>query len=113
LNRFQRRTATLLIAKLGRLARSVAFIANLMDADVEVLACDQPFASRLTLHILVPSRGMRARAGSANALGRSNRPPSPRLLAGLGVASDAQVENPGAAAGASGVDTRSQRRLEW
>jgi DNA mismatch endonuclease Vsr len=29
-----------------------AFIANLMDADVEFLACDQPFASRLTLHIL-------------------------------------------------------------
>jgi DNA invertase Pin-like site-specific DNA recombinase len=38
--------ATLLIAKLDRLARNVAFIANLMDA------CDQPFASRLTLHIL-------------------------------------------------------------
>jgi len=44
--------ATLLIAKLDRLARNVAFIANLMDADVEFLACDQPFASRLTLHIL-------------------------------------------------------------
>jgi DNA invertase Pin-like site-specific DNA recombinase len=44
--------ATLLIAKLDRLARNVAFIANLMDAGVEFLACDQPFASRLTLHIL-------------------------------------------------------------
>jgi DNA invertase Pin-like site-specific DNA recombinase len=44
--------ATLLIAKLDRLARNVAFIANLMDASVEFLACDQPFASRLTLHIL-------------------------------------------------------------
>lgn len=44
--------ATLLIAKLDRLARNVAFIANLMDADIEFLACDQPFASRLTLHIL-------------------------------------------------------------
>ena len=30
----------------------MAFIANLMDAGVEFLACDQPFASRLTLHIL-------------------------------------------------------------
>jgi DNA invertase Pin-like site-specific DNA recombinase len=40
--------ATLLIAKLDRLARNVAFIANLM----EFLVCDQPFASRLTLHIL-------------------------------------------------------------
>jgi DNA invertase Pin-like site-specific DNA recombinase len=44
--------ATLLIAKLDRLARDVAFNANLMDAGVEFLACDQPFASRLTLHIL-------------------------------------------------------------
>jgi DNA invertase Pin-like site-specific DNA recombinase len=44
---------TLLIAKLDRLARNVAFVANLMDAGVEFLACDQPFASRLTLHILV------------------------------------------------------------
>lgn len=44
--------ATLLIAKLDRLARNVAFIANLMDAGVEFAACDQPFASRLTLHIL-------------------------------------------------------------
>lgn len=48
----RRGKATLLIAKLDRLARNVAFIANLMDAGVEFLACDQPFASRLTLHIL-------------------------------------------------------------
>ena len=44
--------ATLLIAKLDRLARNVAFIANLMDAGVEFSACAPPFASRLTLHIL-------------------------------------------------------------
>jgi DNA invertase Pin-like site-specific DNA recombinase len=44
--------ATLLIAKLDRLARNVAFIAAMMDAGVEFVACDQPFASRLTLHIL-------------------------------------------------------------
>jgi DNA invertase Pin-like site-specific DNA recombinase len=44
--------ATLIIAKLDRLARNVAFIANLMDAGVDFVACDQPFASRLTLHIL-------------------------------------------------------------
>ncbi len=44
--------ATLLIAKLDRLARNVAFIANLMDAGVDFVAVDQPFASRLTLHIL-------------------------------------------------------------
>jgi DNA invertase Pin-like site-specific DNA recombinase len=44
--------ATLLIAKLDRLVRNVAFIANLMDAGIEFRACDQPFASQLTLHIL-------------------------------------------------------------
>jgi DNA invertase Pin-like site-specific DNA recombinase len=38
--------------ELDRLGRNVAFIANLMDAGVEFLACNQPFASRLTLHIL-------------------------------------------------------------
>src|SRR6202040_1875961 len=44
--------ATLLIAKLDPLARNLVFIANLMDAGVDFVACDQPFASRLTLHIL-------------------------------------------------------------
>lgn len=44
--------ATLLIAKLDRLARNVSFIAAMMDAGIDFMACDQPFASRLTLHIL-------------------------------------------------------------
>src|SRR4030088_13724 len=48
----RRGRATLLVAKLDRLARNVAFIANLMDAGVDFVACDQPFASRLTIHIL-------------------------------------------------------------
>jgi DNA invertase Pin-like site-specific DNA recombinase len=44
--------ATLIIAKLDRLARNVAFIANLMDGGVEFVACDLPHANRLTLHLL-------------------------------------------------------------
>lgn len=44
--------ATLVIAKLDRLARNVAFIANLMEAGVEFVACDMPHANRLTLHLL-------------------------------------------------------------
>jgi DNA invertase Pin-like site-specific DNA recombinase len=44
--------ATLLIAKLDRLARNVAFTANLMDSDVPFICCDHPSATRLTLHIL-------------------------------------------------------------
>lgn len=48
----RRRKATLIIAKLDRLARNVAFIANLMESGVEFVACDMPNANRLTLHIL-------------------------------------------------------------
>jgi DNA invertase Pin-like site-specific DNA recombinase len=44
--------ATLIIAKLDRLARNVAFISGLMEAKVEFIACDFPTANRLTVHIL-------------------------------------------------------------
>ena len=46
------RRATLVIAKLDRLARNVAFISSLMEAGVEFVACDNPYATRLTIHIL-------------------------------------------------------------
>lgn len=44
--------ATLVIAKLDRLARNVAFTSNLMESQVEFVACDYPQANRLTIHIL-------------------------------------------------------------
>ena len=44
--------ATLLIAKLDRLSRNVAFLAQLLDGDVAITACDNPTASKFTLHIL-------------------------------------------------------------
>ena len=44
--------ATLIIAKLDRLARNVAFISNLMESGVEFTAVDFPQANRLTVHIL-------------------------------------------------------------
>jgi len=44
--------ATLVIAKLDRLARNVAFISNLMESGVEFTAVDFPSANRLTIHIL-------------------------------------------------------------
>lgn len=44
--------ATLVIAKLDRLARNVAFIANLMDSSIDFVAVDMPEANRLTVHIL-------------------------------------------------------------
>jgi DNA invertase Pin-like site-specific DNA recombinase len=42
----------LLIARLDRLARNVAFIANLMESGADFIACDMPQATRLTIHIL-------------------------------------------------------------
>jgi DNA invertase Pin-like site-specific DNA recombinase len=44
--------ATLIIAKLDRLARNVAFISALMESGVEFVAVDFPQANRLTIHIL-------------------------------------------------------------
>ena len=44
--------ATLIIAKLDRLARNVAFISNLMESGAEFTAVDFPQANRLTVHIL-------------------------------------------------------------
>jgi DNA invertase Pin-like site-specific DNA recombinase len=43
--------AKLLIAKLDRLARDVAFIATLMKSDVKFIACDMPDADPFRLHI--------------------------------------------------------------
>jgi len=48
----QKHRATLLISKLDRLARNVAFVANLMESGVEFVAVDMPMANRLTVHIL-------------------------------------------------------------
>jgi DNA invertase Pin-like site-specific DNA recombinase len=44
--------AMLVIAKLDRLSRNVAFISNLMDTGVEFVAADMPMANRLTVHVL-------------------------------------------------------------
>lgn len=44
--------ATLIIAKLDRLARNVAFVSNIMEAGIEFTACDFPQANRLTVHLL-------------------------------------------------------------
>lgn len=48
----RRKKATLIIAKLDRLSRNVAFISKLMDSNVEFVAVDFPEANRLTIHIL-------------------------------------------------------------
>jgi DNA invertase Pin-like site-specific DNA recombinase len=48
----RRQGATLVIAKLDRLSRNVAFVSNLMEAGVDFVAVDFPQANRLTIHIL-------------------------------------------------------------
>lgn len=48
----KRHKATLLIAKLDRLARNVHFISGLMESGVNFVACDNPHANRLMVHML-------------------------------------------------------------
>jgi DNA invertase Pin-like site-specific DNA recombinase len=43
---------TLVIAKLDRLSRSVAFTAALMESKVDFICCDNPTANPFTIHIL-------------------------------------------------------------
>lgn len=43
--------ATLCIAKLDRLSRSVSFISRLHDGDVDFVACDAPYANRFMINL--------------------------------------------------------------
>lgn len=42
----------LVIAKLDRLSRNMAMVAKLMDSPVDFVCCDNPVASRLTIHVM-------------------------------------------------------------
>ena len=48
----KKRRAVLVIAKLDRLARNVAFISALMESGTEFVCCDNPHANKLMLHML-------------------------------------------------------------
>src|SRR5262245_60216444 len=80
--------ARLIIAKLDRLSRNVAFIANLMDGKVDFVCCDMPQATRLTIHVLAAvaehEREMisaRTKAGLAAAKAKGVRLGNPELAA--------------------------------
>ena len=48
----KRSRATLVIAKLDRLSRNVHFLSGLMESGVDFIACDNPHANKLTIHII-------------------------------------------------------------
>lgn len=82
----RRTKAVLLIARLDRLSRNVAFISNLMESGVDFRAVDMPEASRLTIHILAAvaehERGMisartKAALAAAKARGKKLGAPNP------------------------------------
>jgi len=54
--------AVLVIAKLDRLARNVAFISKLMEAKVKFVAVDMPEANELVVHIMAAMAEHEARA---------------------------------------------------
>ena len=94
----RRKKATLVIARLDRLSRNLAFIANLMESRVDFLACDNPYATRLTLHILAAvaeheremiSARTKAALTAAKARGTRLGNPRPYAAAKLGAAANA------------------------
>lgn len=78
--------ATLVIAKLDRLARNVSFTAALMDSGLEFVACDMPQANKFTVHVMAALAEMeaemisaRTKAALAEARRRGVRLGNPRL----------------------------------
>jgi DNA invertase Pin-like site-specific DNA recombinase len=62
LSHAKRSKGTLVVAKLDRLARNVEFLARVLNAGTEFVACDNPAANRLTLHILAAVAEAEAKA---------------------------------------------------
>ena len=57
--------ASLIIAKLDRLARNVSFTSALMESGVEFVCCDMPSANKFTIHIMSALAEMEAEMISA------------------------------------------------
>ena len=52
LSQCRKEGATLIVAKLDRLARSVSFLSSLLESDVEIVFCDFPQANKMVLHTI-------------------------------------------------------------
>jgi DNA invertase Pin-like site-specific DNA recombinase len=83
----RKQRARLVIAKLDRLSRNLAFIATLMESGVEFIAVDNPAANKLTVHILAAvaqheremiSERTKAALAAAKARGKRLGTPDPR-----------------------------------
>jgi DNA invertase Pin-like site-specific DNA recombinase len=48
----RRSKALIVVAKLDRLSRNVAFLSALMESQVDFVCCDNPHANKLTIHLL-------------------------------------------------------------
>jgi DNA invertase Pin-like site-specific DNA recombinase len=97
-----RHKATLVIAKLDRLARDVHFISGLLKSGVEIRACDIPTANRMVLHIMAAvaegereliSERTKAALAAAKARGvRLGTPRTQRLAQERRAAADAHAD---------------------
>ena len=94
----RKRRAVLLIARLDRLARNVAFIANLMESGADFVAVDMPTANRLTIHIMAAFAqhereriSLNTKAALAQAKARGTRLGNPRPLDALKLANAARA----------------------
>jgi len=83
----RKQRARLVIAKLDRLSRNLAFVATLMDSGVEFVAVDNPHANKLTIHILAAvaehereaiSERTKAALAAAKARGKRLGTPDPK-----------------------------------
>ncbi|MGU3419547.1 recombinase family protein [Methylobacterium sp. D54C] len=100
--------ATLVIAKLDRLARNVAFVSALMESGVEFVAVDFPQANRLTVHILAAVAEHEAKAISerTKAALAAAKARGVRLGGDRGVVLSAEAKAKGAAVRIAKADSR-------
>jgi DNA invertase Pin-like site-specific DNA recombinase len=89
--------AILVIAKLDRLSRNVAFISKLLESDVQFVCCDNPHATKTMLHMLAvfaeherEQISERTKTALARAKARGTRLGNPRYQESIARASSAR-----------------------